>query len=416
MYYGWLLALIACIPADEVTDSWTRFRGPNGSGHGSGLTLPSEFNEQFIRWKVPLPGVGHGSPVVCQGRIYLQASENQGSERLIFCLDATSGKILWKRSILGKRAAAMHQKNSLASGTAATDGERVFFCHWDGQTVQLAAYSCTDGKPLWTFPLGKHVSQHGAGYSPILAQGRVIVAYDADNHAEVFCIDAATGEKRWSQPRKNFRACYSTPLIRTGKPQDELIVTSTAGISAYSLFDGRKTWEMDWPFAGKPLRSVSSPVLCENDILLAACGDGGGDRDTIALQLPAGDISQDREPRLIWQLRRDIPYVTCLLEHQQHIYYVADKGVAGCLDLQTGKECWAQRLSGNFTSSPLIIDNHIFAVNENGELFIFDANAEKYHLRGRLKLNEDVLATPALANGCLYIRGKQHLFCLGASK
>jgi hypothetical protein len=73
-------------------------------------------------------------------------------------------------------------------------------------------------------------------------------------------------------------------------------------------------------------------------------------------------------------------------------------------------------LSGNFTSSPLLIDQHIIAVNENGELFIFDANPEKYQLKGRLKLNEDVLATPALATGCLYIRGKQHLFCLGAAK
>lgn len=400
----------------EQTSSWLRFRGPNGSGQATGFQWPAQWNEQAIRWKVALPGRGYGSPIVHAGRVYLQSSDQQGKERLVLCINSSDGSTAWQQKLPGKRAAAMHQKNSLASGTAATDGTRVYFCHWDGEAVQLAAYACSDGKPLWSKPLGKHQSQHGAGYSPILVKNKVIVANDGDNHAEVFCFDAVEGKQLWSQERKHYRASYGTPLIYSLRGAEEVIVSSTAGIAGYDLETGQRHWNWEWPFATKPLRSVSSPVLCSGNILLAAAGDGGGDRDTVAVQLPTGDTSSTRDAKLLWQLRRDIPYVTCLLEQKQHIYFVADKGVAGCLDLATGKEKWSQRLAGNFTASPLLVDNKVISVNEEGEVFVFVARSEKYEAVGRLKLHETVLASPAMAEGCLFVRGQEHLFCLGAVK
>ena len=411
-----LLTFLLCLPFGEGTTSWSRFRGPNGSGQGTGMTWPEQWNAKAIQWKVELPGTGHGSPIVHDRRIYLQAAEPSGQQRLVLCLSSEDGKTLWQQRVSGKRAAAMHRKNSLASGTGATDGKLVYFCHWDGSGVQLAAYQCLDGKPAWSVPLGKHESQHGAGYSPIVVQGKVVVAYDGDNHAEVFCLDAATGRKVWSQPRQAFRASYCTPLVRTTAQGEELIISSTAGVTAYDIATGQVHWNWAWPFATKPLRSVSSPVLVSNDVLLASAGDGGGDRDTIALNMPSGDTSETRQPRLRWQLRRDVPYVTCLLERDNHVFYVADKGVAGCLDLKTGKARWSQRLAGNFTASPLLIDNRVVAVNETGELFVIEANADRYQEAGRLKLDEETLATPALADGHLFVRSAKHLFCLGAGK
>lgn len=411
-----LISLLLGTLASDATASWSRFRGPNGSGQGTGLAWPAQWNEKAILWKIDVPGVGHGSPIIHDQRIYLQAAETTGQQRMVMCLSGVDGKILWQQSVGGKRASAMHKKNSLASGTGATDGKQVYFCHWDGSSVQLAAYQCSDGKPLWSMPLGKHESQHGAGYSPIVVKDKVIVAYDGDNHAEVFCVDAQNGKKVWSQPRQAFRASYCTPLVRTTPQGDEVVVSSTAGVTGYDLATGQSHWSWTWPFASKPLRSVSSPVLVNSDALLASAGDGGGDRDTIAIRLPEGDTSEARNPRLLWQLRRDVPYVTCLLEQKSHVYFVADKGVAGCLDLNTGKERWSQRLSGNFTSSPLLIDERVVAVNEDGELFVFQASPQSYQVVGRLKLGDGVLATPALADGRLYIRSEKHLFCLGAGK
>src|SRR5207237_8549337 len=131
----------------------------------------------------------------------------------------------------------------------------------------------------------------------------------------------------------------------------------------YDLSSGKIQWHWTWPFAKAPLRAVSSPVLCRNDLLLASCGDGGGDRDSVALALPTTAQNRSQSgPSLLWQLRRDVPYVTCLLQHEQHVYYVADKGVAGCLELKTGKDVWQQRLNGNFTSSPILIDVRIIVI------------------------------------------------------
>jgi outer membrane protein assembly factor BamB len=399
---------------DTPTSSWPRFRGPNGSGQGIGFHWPTTWNDSAIQWKVELPGEGHGSPVIHAQRIYLQSASKDGRERVVFCLDSQTGKKIWQQSISGHKT-AMHKKNSLASGSAATDGEVVAFCHWDGEVMSLAAYACADGKPLWSIPLGKYESQHGPGHSPIVHHGKVIVLFDSDTVAEVFCVDAKTGSRLWTQPRTVYRASYSTPLIRQGEHGEEIIVASTAGVTAYDLESGKVQWHWTWPFAKTPLRAVSSPVLCSNELLLAACGDGGGDRDTVALTLP-GAAREHAEPSLLWQLRRDVPYVTCLLQHQQHVYYVADKGVAGCLELKTGKDAWQQRLNGNFTSSPLLIDGRIVVINEDGDLFVFAADPKKYQPIGKLRLQEQVYATPALADGCLYVRGLHHLFCLGAGK
>lgn len=410
-----LLCLLFLLPG-EPTSSWSRFRGPNGSGQGTGLAWPAKWDGSAIRWKVELPGIGHGSPIVQSGRMYLQCASADGKERLVVCLNAGDGSLVWQQKLTGQRSSAMHKKNSLASGTGVTDGKMVYFCHWDGSAVQLAAYQCSDGKPVWSALLGKHSSQHGAGYSPILVQDKVLVAYDIDNHAEVFCFDAGKGEKLWSKERPGFRASYCTPLVRSTPDGEEVIVSSTAGLTAYDLKDGKSHWDWKWPFAKTPLRSVSSPVLASGDAILASAGDGGGDRDTVAVRLPTGDTTEERTPHLLWQLRRDMPYVTCMLEQKNHVYFVADKGVASCLDLKTGKERWSQRLAGNFTSSPLLIDGKVVAVNEEGELFVFAAKPEGYQSLGRLKLGEGVLATPALADGKLYVRGESLLFCLGAGK
>jgi len=416
MHTAVLLTILLALPPENVTHSWPRFRGPNGSGHGTGFNWPTTWNEKAILWKVPLPGEGHGSPVIYDGRIFLQASDKAGQERLVMCLNSNDGSLVWKHALSGKRASSMHKKNSLASGTAACDDQRVYFCHWDGSSVQLAAYASTDGKPIWSIPLGKHESQHGAGYSPIVAQDKVIAVSDGDNHAEVFCVDAKSGTVLWTQKRQEFRASYCTPLIRSSHQGDEVIVSSTAGLTGYDLASGQTHWNWVWPFETKPLRSVSSPVLSRDNTLLASAGDGGGDRDSVAVKLPQGDTTDERTPRLLWQLRRDVPYVTCFLEQNNQVYYVADKGVAGCLDLNTGKTRWTQRLAGNFTSSPLLVDGNVIGVNEDGELFAFVAQPDKYQLLGRLKLGETVLASPALADGKLYVRGQQHLFCLGTAK
>ncbi|HMP15963.1 MAG TPA: PQQ-like beta-propeller repeat protein, partial [Gemmatales bacterium] len=332
-----LFISLLVIPDKDATVSWLRFRGPNGTGQASGFHWPKSWNQQAIRWKIALPGTGHGSPIVDRGSIYLQASDQLGTERLLLAINTSDGRQRWQQRFNNQRKAHTHAKNSLASGTAASDGERIFFCLWDGAAVHLVCCLSENGTVIWQAALGIHQSQHGAAYSPTVLEDKVYIVNDSDNHAEIFCFQAQTGKKVWSQVRQAFRASYSTPLVHHGHAGHELIVVSTAGITAYEPPTGRVVWNQPWPFANKPLRVVNSPLLCSNHVLLASSGDGAGDRDTICLKLPTADITEDRQTRLLWQKTRDLPYVTCLLEHRNHVYFVADKGVAGCLDLETGK-------------------------------------------------------------------------------
>src|SRR5262245_25934809 len=211
-----------------VGADWSRFRGPNGTGTSSDKNIPVQFSAtDGVLWKVELPGVGNGSPIVAGGKLYLQSATADGKERILVCLDAASGKPKWTTKVPGARART-HAKNTLASSTPATDGSRVYSAFWDGKDVTLYAHDAADGKQIWKKPLGSHQSQHGVGHSPMVHNGKVYFMHDQDGDAFLVCLSATDGEELWRKPRKAFRACYSTPWLFDGNGKTELIVTSTA--------------------------------------------------------------------------------------------------------------------------------------------------------------------------------------------
>jgi outer membrane protein assembly factor BamB len=230
------------------------------------------------------------------------------------------------------------------------------------------------------------------------------VAHDSDFRAQVVAVQAHTGKLLWQAAREPHKACYSTPCIleRAGQPP-LLAVVSSANVAAYDLATGAVRWSVPWQWARSPLRTVSSPLVA-NHLLIAASGDGGGDRLTMAVGL-------DRDPPApVWELRRGIPYVPMMVAHGEHLFYLNDQGVAGCLLAATGATIWTQRLGGNVSASLIGLGQTLVGVNEEGEVFLFAA-LPKYQNLGKLSLGEGVIASPAAAGGRLYLRGKQHLFC-----
>lgn len=408
------LAFLVLLPGCRVAGAgdWPRFRGPNGTGIANDKDLPVKWTEQNVLWKTPLPGIGHSSPIVCKGRIFLQSASEDGSERWLLCLDALKGDILWKKPAAGQNA-HIHGSNSLASSTPATDGERVYAAFWDGRAIHLGAYDFKDGKPIWEKNLGGFKSQHGFGHSPMLIDGKVILANDQDGSSHLLAFDAKSGSKVWQTERKPYRACYSTPFIHA-KPDGgkELIVASTAGITGYNPADGKPNWWYTWKFARMPLRTVGSPIVAGN-LVIATSGDGNGDRDIIAVQLGGkGDVSADH---LVWENRKNypLPYVPCLLAHGDYLFSVHDKGVASCHLARTGEEVWRrERLDSGFTASPILVDGKVYAVSQRGSVFVFEA-APELKLLAQNSIGEAVSSTPAVADNCLFIRGERHLFCIG---
>src|SRR5687768_12412158 len=156
---------------------WSRFRGPNGHGTSLDKNIPVRWSEtEGMLWKIPLPGKGNSSPIVWGDRLFVQSASADGKERLLLCLNATDGKILWSRSAPGS-VARINTKNTLASSTPATDGTLVYAVFWDGASLSLSAYDFK-GTIVWTRDLGTLTTQHGAGISPIVYKDKLFLAND----------------------------------------------------------------------------------------------------------------------------------------------------------------------------------------------------------------------------------------------
>jgi outer membrane protein assembly factor BamB len=394
--------------------NWPRFRGPNGAGSARD-DIPVKWTDKDIAWKVELPGTGNSSPVVWGDRLFIQSASPDGGERYLLCLSVVDGKELWRRSVPGAKA-RMNQKNSLASSTSATDGERVYAYFWDGEAVSLRAFDIK-GQPLWKYDIGKFSSDHGAGSSPMVLDDKVILLNDQGEGASVIALTAKTGKKAWEAKREHFqnRACYSTPFVLNRKGDGvELVVTSTTGITGYDPKDGSRTWQYDWSFDGRPLRTVASALLTEGGCIIANSGDGSGDRAAVALRPGSKDGPR---PKQLWESKKPnfLPYVPCFLSRGDHLYWVSDNGYAGCTVTESGETVFHERLGGAFTASPVLVGDKVYSVSEDGTVYVFAAEP-KFKLLAKNSLGEGVLASPAVADGRLFIRGKSHLYCIAQQK
>jgi outer membrane protein assembly factor BamB len=404
-----VLGCAAALAAPGVADNWARFRGPNGTGVSDDKNIPVEWNDrQGVLWKAALPGIGHSSPVVWGDRLFLESATPDGKQRMLLCLDVATGKVRWTNTVPGSKA-VIHKKNTFASPTPATDGKRVYALIWDGRNIALHAYDL-DGNPAWKTDLGAFKSQHGAGHSPIVHEGKVYLANDQDGTAAVVALEADTGKVAWRAPRPAFRTCYSTPFI-LDNPADgpELLVGSTAGLTAYDPKTGAENWNWHWAFTGMALRTVASPVAA-NGILFANSGDGSGARASVAVRV--GARGQDTGGNLLWQQKRDLPYVPCFLTHGDYLYSVTDDGFAACREARTGRVVWSERLGEDVTASPLLIDGKVYVCGNDGNVYVFAAEPT-YRPLATNSVGEPISATPAVADGRLFVRGKDHLFCIG---
>lgn len=412
------LACLGLAAASTCADNWPRFRGPNGLGVAGDKDVPVKFSNNTVLWKVAIPGKGNSSPVVWDNRVFIHTASD--GERMLLCLDAANGNTLWKQTVKGAKG-AIHGRNTLASATPATDGQVVVNTFWDGKGLILAAYDMA-GAPLWQKKLGPWVSQHGPGGSPILYGDKVIYIKDMDNEDKqmkpvadpsvVSVFDKKTGAPAWTAPREGYRACYSAPFVlENPDAPPQLLITSTTSIRSYNPADGEVKWDWRWSFTSKlPLRTTAS-ALVHNGMLFACSGDGGGDRHMVALRLVGDGMPSKAE--FAWENKKDFPYVPTLLARGAHLYFVNDKGFAGCFHAATGKQEWLKRLPDTtFTSSPVLIDGKMYAPSEEGDVYVLAAEPT-YDLLARNPLGERFRSSPAVSNNRLFVRGEAHLFCIG---
>jgi outer membrane protein assembly factor BamB len=393
------VSLRALMPAEGAEHQWPRLRGPDGQGTADDANLPLHWSPtENIVWKTEISDRGNSSPVVWNDRIFLTSASKDGTSRKILCYSRANGHLLWEHAA-GPSAGKewLYPKNSYASSTPVTDGQRViaFFASSGLVCVDF------DGHEQWHVDLGAFPTMHGAGASPLLYRDEVIcIQYQSKGKTLFAAFDKQTGKKLWQHDHEN-AMCWSTPVVVRVGDHDELVYNSSDHLSGYDPDSGKERWRI----SGTSGEAIPT-VVVGGGLLYSASGRNG---PTMAVRPGGtGDLTASN---VVWRNLRGGPHVPSPLYRNGRLYIVNDTGIATCLDAADGRTIWQHRLRGRFSMSPVGCRDRILVTNEEGHSTIFRA-ADKFEMLPENDLGEGVLATPALLGDRLYFRSAQHLWCI----
>ena len=421
--------------------NWPSFRGPNASGIADGQFPPIAWDatkDHNIRWKTPIPGLGHSCPIIWGDRIYLTtAVSNDGKAELrtglygdvdsvdesvehswrVYCLDRETGKTLWEQTArTGVPKIKRHPKASHANPTPATDGDHLVASFG---SEGLYCYD-RDGNLLWQKSLGVLNSgwfydadyEWGFGSSPILFGGLVIVQCDIGKDSFLAAYRVADGEEAWRTPRDEIPS-WGTPTIVETADRVELVTNATRFARGYDPRTGEELWRLG-PHSEI---TVPTPVFGEGLIFIAS---GYRPIQPIYAIRPGatGDISlkdgETKSDAVAWSIKKGGPYMPTPIVYQNHLYSCSNTGIVTCFEAQTGKQVYRERLggSGGYTASPIAADGKLYFTSEESDVRAVRAGP-KFELLAINPLGEPCVSTPAISDGMIFIRTQHHLLGIG---
>jgi outer membrane protein assembly factor BamB len=393
-------------PETLDANDWPWWRGPNRNGvAASDQQPPLHWNEtDNILWKSSVPGRGHGSPTVVGNQVFLATAEHKEELQSVFCYDRNSGRRLWKTEVhVGGFGDKGHKKANLAAATVASDGRSVFINFLNREAIYTTALS-REGRLLWQTKASDFAVHQGFGSSPAIYGSLVIVSADNTGGGALVALDSTTGKIVWRQERPK-KANYTSPVILRAAGREQLLLIGCDLVSSFDPLSGEKLWEVE----GATTECVTSTVT-DGQLVLTS---GGYPKKHVSA------VWADGTGRTAWAKNIKV-YVPSMLVRDGFIFLVTDAGIARCWKSQTGEEIWRGRLGGTFSASPILVGEHIFATNEDGETFIFKANPEKFELVAKNDLGDEVIATPTICGSRIYMRvaeredgrSKEFLYCI----
>jgi len=393
--------------AATAAETWPQFRGPTGQGIASGSGPIKWSKDTGIAWKIPLSAQGWSSPVIADGQIILTGSRKDGDTAHLtaFALDVATGKTLWSIDLFKPTAeemAAMHGKNSLASSTPViADGiVYVHFGHMGTAALRLA-----DGDVVWK----KQVSykpMHGNGSSPIIVGDLLVVNADAEIDPTIVAFHRKNGTIAWRTPREQkvrSTFSFSTPLVVETDGRKEILSAGSGMIGAYAPEDGRLLWKATY---GEGFSVIPRPVVAEG-IAYVATGYNVPKLIAIRLGKAAGDVTKTH---IAWEVTRRMPKTPSMIATNGQILVLDDTGTLTGLDAKSGDPVWNEKLPGNFSASPILTGDTLYAVTEDGVCYVVKISPDAAKIQFETDLAERTLASPVLLDRALYLRTENHLW------
>jgi outer membrane protein assembly factor BamB len=411
-----LLSILLVVTSANLTfaeSPWSRFHGVGGLGYVAEGEIPSTWTDEDYVWRHELETTDVGSPIVSEGKVYFWASLPTANEITLESLDLATGKRRWSKTF-AHPSHHVHNRNTLASSTPAADAKNVFVAYAEPEHTYLKCFD-HGGNEIWSRDFGRWQSQHGFGTSPRIF-GSMILLFNSQQanrlapgkipgQSRVIAVDRATGKTEWETSLSTTRSCYGIPATHVGaNGRVQLIGANTGdGIFALDAESGEMIWNLE--VFGK--RSCSTPLVV-GDLAIGSCGSGGGGNELVAVKIP---VSANQKPEVAYRMDRAAPYVPTPAVMGGHMFTIADKGIASCLNVKSGEVIWSERIGGNFGASPIIVDDKLLLISLRGEATVLRA-AEQFEKLGKFDLGGPVGATPAFSDGRLIVRVGNEIRCL----
>ena len=390
-----LIVTLTLTTAAQAGD-WLQFRGPNGAGVVEDSTLPIKLTKNNLKWSIDLPGRGLSGAIVVGDRVFVTCSSGSRQNRLhVVCLNAKDGSTRWHRQFWATGRTMCHSKTSVAGPTPCSDGKHIFANFSSNDLVCLDL----DGNLQWLRGLThdyRNVSNSlGMASSLVIVDKVLVVPVENDSESYTIGISRDTGRNLWKLDRPK-AANWSSPVVLRGayKGRDLVALQSSKGVRAIDT----KSGDMIWDFTNGASTTAST---CVHDGVLYVPSNG------ITALRPRSD---GNTPDEVWQSGQLQPATASPIVLGKNVFTVNRAGVLTAGSLETGKRKWQLRLKGPFSSTPVAAGKHVFIFNEAGLMQVVDTTSKEGEVVGKLNLDDQILATPAVANGAIYVRSNTKIY------
>ncbi len=385
------------VSSAEISNNFPSFRGPWGLGISNHTNIPVDWNGpsgKNILWKVKVPLTGYNSPVLWGDHLLLTgASENN---QVVYCYNRHSGDLVWQHPVndIPRPAGSLRKPTDdtgYAAPTIATDGQHITAIFASGDVV------CFDmqGTRLWGRNLGLPDNHYGHSSSLIIWKDLLVVQYDGNRAGKVLALNINTGEEKWSTIRKS-KISWASPILARVGDQYELILSSSPHVAAYDPANGKELWAVEC------LTGEVGPSPAFSDGIVYAANEYA---NLVA-------IRPGTPPEILWETNEYLPEVSSPVADDGILIIATSYGVIACYDNKNGELLWEYECDQGIYASSIMVDGKVYVMDMEGIMHIFRKD-KTLNLVGEPELGEKAVSTPAFADGNIYIRGSEYLYCIG---